>query len=77
MEDSLAAHDIMAVAALMQAAGATVTDLVDSLLGMANQQIFWPPQLHNSSSGAVCNLTTGDNPAQTRLKDIRRYYDSY
>ncbi len=27
MEDSLAAHDIMAVAALMQAAGATVTDL--------------------------------------------------
>ena len=27
MEDNLAAHDIMAVAALMQAAGATVTDL--------------------------------------------------
>ena len=27
MEDSLAAHDIMAVAALLQAAGATVTDL--------------------------------------------------
>ena len=27
MEDSLAAHDIMAVAALMLAAGATVTDL--------------------------------------------------
>ena len=56
MEDSLAAHDIMAVTALMQAAGATVTDLAGKSIrnGQSTDILAAAtPQLHKAALSVI------------------------
>lgn len=56
MEDSLAAHDIIAVAALMLAAGATVTDLAGQMIrGGQSTDILAAatPQLHQAALALI------------------------
>ncbi len=56
MEDSLASHDIMAVAAIMQAAGATVTDLAGQPIknGQSTDILAAStPQLHHAALSVI------------------------
>ena len=56
MEDSLAAHDIMAVAALMLGAGATVTDFVGQPIryGKSTEILAAAtPQLHEAALALI------------------------